>query len=283
MAPPRATWKGFLRLSLVSVPVRAFTANATASEVHLNQLHKGCNNRIRYQKVCPQHGEVQGEDIVSGYEYAKGQYVVVDPDELDKLRKESDRSVNIDGFIKADQLDPIYHSGRTYYLLPDGTPGQKPYQLLQRALVEDGLVAIAQVVLTGREQVVLLRPLDGLLAMTVLEHQSHVKLPDAFKDEIAEASWSDEEMRLTKMLVEASRKETFEFGAYKDTYTEKLTQLIQMKVDGQEVVQVADTEKPQIVNFMEALKQSVAAAQKMAPSAREKAAPATPAKKKKSG
>src|SRR5687768_2250046 len=111
-APARTSWKGFLKLSLVSVPVKAFTAHETGGEVHLNQLHKDCNNRIRYQKVCPEHGEVSADEIVSGYQYAKGHYVVVDPEEVDKLRTKADRAINIDGFVAEDVVDPVYHAGK---------------------------------------------------------------------------------------------------------------------------------------------------------------------------
>jgi hypothetical protein len=112
----RASWKGFLKLSLVTVPVKAFTSAASSSEITLNQLHGECHNRIRYKKVCPDHGEVSSDQIVSGYEYSKDQYVIVEPEELVKIRKESDRAIDIDGFIDASTLDPIYHNGRSYYL-----------------------------------------------------------------------------------------------------------------------------------------------------------------------
>ena len=101
---PRSSWKGFLKLSLVSVPVKAYTASSTGNEIRLNQLHKDSHQRIKYQKVAPGVGEVSNDEIVKGYEYAKGQYVVIDDDELDKLRTESDKSINIDGFIGTDEL-----------------------------------------------------------------------------------------------------------------------------------------------------------------------------------
>src|SRR2546421_2027140 len=101
----RSSWKGFIRLSLVSIPVKAYTATVTGGgEIHLNQIHKDCNNRIRYQKTCPVHGEVSNDAIVSGYEFAKGQYVVIDPEEIDKLRTESDKAVQIDSFIDPDAI-----------------------------------------------------------------------------------------------------------------------------------------------------------------------------------
>jgi DNA end-binding protein Ku len=120
-----SSWKGYLKISLVSVPVKAYTASSSSAKVSLNQLHAGCNNRIQYKKTCPVHGEVAAAEIVSGYEYTKGQYVVIDTDELEKLRTESDRSINVTTFVTADTIDPLYDSGKNYYLLPDGPVGQK--------------------------------------------------------------------------------------------------------------------------------------------------------------
>lgn len=259
--PPRSSWKGFIKLSLVSVPVKAYTANATGAEIHLNQLHAECNSRIKYQKHCPLHGEVSSDEIVSGYEFAKGQYVVIDLDELSKLRKESDKSIAIDGFIPADEIDPVYFSGRTHYLVPDGPVGQKPYALLREGMKDGELVAIGHIVLTGKEQLVLLRGIDGMLAVNVLQYPDRVKKTESFKDEITDPNLTAEEMKLTKTLIDASTIADFDFDTYKDEYTEKLTTLIQHKVEGKEIVEVADAEEPKIINLMEALKASIAQAQ----------------------
>ena len=258
---PRSSWKGFVKLSLVSVPVKAYTANDTGVQVRLNQLHTDCNSRIVYKKVCPQHGELDNDQITRGYEYAKGQYVVIDDDELDKLRTESDRSVNIEGFMAPEQLDAVFHAGRTYYLVPDGAVGQKPYALLVRSMVENNVHALAQVVIARREQLVLLRPLGNVLAMTFLNHQMKVKAAASFEDEVADADCTPEEVQLATTLINASTLKDFDYGNYTDRYVDKLTELIQLKVEGEEVVQVADAEEPKIINLMEALKKSVAEAQ----------------------
>ena len=184
---PRTSWKGFIKLSLVSVPVKAFTANNTSEDVRLNQLHQDCNQRVKYKKVCPEHGELASADIVSGYEYTKGQYVIIEPDELSKLRKESDKSINIDGFIKAGSVDPLFYSGKTYYLLPDGVAGDKPYALLHRGMVDDDVHAIAQIIIAGREQLVLLRPMDSMILMTVLQHEKKVKDAGQFLGRVEQA------------------------------------------------------------------------------------------------
>jgi DNA end-binding protein Ku len=249
----------------VSVPVKAYTANDTGVQVRLNQLHAECNSRIAYKKVCPQHGEVDSDQITRGYEYAKGQYVVIDDDELDKLRTAGDRSVNIEGFMAPGELDAVYHAGRTYYLVPDGAVGQKPYALLVRSMQENNVHALAQVVIARREQLVLLRPIGNVLAMTMLNHQMKVKAAASFEDEVVAADCSAAEVQLAATLINASRLQEFDYARYTDRYVEKLTELIQLKVEGEEVVQVADTEEPKIINLMEALKKSVAEAQGAAP------------------
>ncbi len=190
--------------------------------------------------------------------------MVIEEDELEKLRTKSDRSINIEGFVAPEALDPVYHAGRTYYLVPDGAVGQKPYQLLLQGMEERGVHALAQVVVQQREQLVLLRSMDGVLTMTILNHQMKVKMADSFKDEISEEETSAEELKLTTTLINASMIENFDFSSYTDRYIEKLTELIQLKVDGEEVVQVPDAEEPKIINLMEALKKSVAEAQSAA-------------------
>ncbi len=285
---PRSSWKGFLRLSLVSVPVKAYTATSSdRSEIALNQLHKECHSRVRYQKTCPIHGELDKSDIVSGYEYTKGQYVEIDPDEVSKLRAESDKSVSFKGFIPENGLDPIYMKGRTYFLLPDGPMGQKPYALLRESMKNEAVHAIASVVMSGREQLVLIRPIDNLISMSMLAFDAQVKKPKVFEDELVATEYTEDEVKLTKMLIDATRLEKLDYSEYTDDYTEKLTTLIEAKVEGREIVTPPVVEDRPVVNLLEALKQSVAAAQdgddkssgkKMAGSSKKKTARKTRSK-----
>lgn len=255
---PRSTWKGYLKISLVSVPVRAYTGSRGGERaIALNQLHEECHSRIRYKKVCPIHGEVPKEEIVSGYEYTKGQYVVIDPSDLEQIRSESDRSLNVDAFVPADAVDPIYMAGKTYYLLPDGPVGQKPYQLVQQAMTLDNLHAIAWIVLSNREQIVRIRPVEDLLVMDVLEYQTQVTDPSSFQAELVETKSSAQETKLTRQLIGALAKDTFDPTEYKDLYTERLTQLIEARVQGEELVTPPAAEEPHVINLMEALKRSV--------------------------
>ena len=261
MAPSRTSWKGFLKLSLVSVPVKAFTANESSAEVHLNQLHKDCNSRIKYVKRCPEHGDLSSEQIVSGYEYAKAEYVVVDPEDVDKLRSKADRSVGIDGFVSKDSIDPRYLAGKTWYLLPDGVAGERPYALLHKGMIDNDVIAVAQVIMSGREQLVLLRPMGRMLVMTGLHYPKKIKVVAEFEDEIADIECKPDELTLATTLITASKIEEFDLSKYEDAYVSKLKKLIQMKIDGREVVAAPDHEEPRIVNLMDALKKSVAQAQ----------------------
>lgn len=273
----RSSWKGYLKVSLVSVPVKAYTASSSSgSPISLNQLHEECHSRIKYQKVCPIHGEVKASEIVSGYEYSKGQYVIIDTDELDKLRTEGDKSISVDAFVPSDAIDPIYHSGKTYYLVPDGPVGQKPYALLRQGMEESGLQGVAQVVIGKKEQLVLIRPMENLIAMTVLDYESQVKKASAFEDEIVETEAADEEIQLTMTLLKGLERDELDLADYPDKYTQKLTQLIEAKVEGKELVTPPAEEEPEVINLMEALKASV---QQVRPPEKKTAAAKKPAKK----
>src|SRR5437879_1571230 len=162
-----ASWKGSLRISLVSVPVQVYTAAAGTGSagVSFNQLHATCKSRIQYKKFCPIHGEVTKDEIVSGYEYAKDQYAVIDPGEIQALKAESDKSINVDAFIAPDAIDPIYLSGQAYYLVPDGRGAEKPYALIRKGLAEEGLHGVGQFVIAGKQRLVRLRAMEKILAL----------------------------------------------------------------------------------------------------------------------
>jgi DNA end-binding protein Ku len=259
---PRSSWKGYLKLSLVSVPVRGFTANIAASEIRLHQLHSECHSRIKYQKTCPVHGEVPKEEIVSGYEYAKGEYVILEPEEIAKLRGERERAVTIDAVVSQHTIDPVYFTDKTYYLAPDGAVGQKPFALIQKCLADEELQAVGRVVLFGREELVLVRPVEHVLAMTALKYESEVAHADALDEELEKPELSRDELNLTRKLIDAFEKPKFSLAAYKDHYVEELRKIIEAKVEGKELVSPPEVETPKVINLMDALKKSVAAAKK---------------------
>jgi DNA end-binding protein Ku len=285
---PRPSWKGFIRVSLVSIPVEGFTASAAgASQISLNQLHEGCGERIRYKKTCPVHGEVTHDDIVMGYEFAKDQYAVVDPDEIDELRSEADRSINVDRFVDPGEIDPRYFAGKTYYLLPSGKPGQKPYALLQRAMTEAKVVGLAQVVISSREQLVALRPIGKLLAASVLQYAADIKPVDEFEKLLDDAPVSAQELKLARTLIEATRADDADLEGFHDLYAERLRELIDAKVAGRKVVKSAAGAKlPQTINIIDALKASLEFKKTRAATPAGKSVPRarrTPAKKRKTG
>lgn len=255
----RSSWKGYLKLSLVSVPVKAYSAvGAHDDEIHFNQLHDQCHSRIRYAKTCPKHGVVPSDEIVSGYEFAKGQYVVLERDELERLRGDSEKSVSIEAIVPKDAIDPLYLTERSSYLIPDGRVGQKPYSLIENCLRDQNVVAVARLTLNGKDDVVMLRPRGELLVMTVLNASAQVYAADTFAEELGKASVSAAEMKLTKTLFEAYRQGRIDLAEYKDRYTERLTELIEAKVNGHQAVASAPSEEPDVINLMDALKRSVA-------------------------
>jgi DNA end-binding protein Ku len=258
--PARSTWKGYLKLSLVSIPVKAYSASRAAGNVPLHQLHAQCHSRIKYKKVCPIHGEVPKEEIVSGYEYAKGQYVMLDPEELARLREKGEREITIDAVVAPSFVDPLYYTDKSYYLIPDGAVGQKPYALLQQTLESEKQVAIARGVLFGRDEIVVLRPVDGLLALTALKYEAEVTHPQAFVEELTTPELSREELNLTSTLVQAFEKKNFSLAGYKDQYLEKLAKIVEAKVEGKEVVTPPPVDEPKVINLMDALKKSLAKA-----------------------
>jgi DNA end-binding protein Ku len=168
----RSSWSGLLRVSLVAVPVKAYPAvSTTASTPHFHLLHAGCGQRIGYQKHCPRHGTVPAEAIERGYEYAPGQHVVVEADELENLRPARDKALVLEQFVSMGDVDPVFFAGRSLYLLPDGSAAQHPYGVLVDALTGAVKVALGRVVLSGSRHLVLVRPCAKLLALDVLHYR----------------------------------------------------------------------------------------------------------------
>jgi DNA end-binding protein Ku len=256
--PPRPTWKGFLQLSLVSIPVHGYTAaSSTESPIRLNQLHADCHERIRYVKTCPVHGEVPLDEIELGYEYERGHYVVIDPAEVDQLRTDRDRAVAIDAFVPEEAVSPLHYAGKTYYLLPDGSHAQKPYALVREAMTAERLCGLAQVVISTREQLVLVRPIDGVLAMSILTYDAQLRKPEQFAEELTQPKLSAEELKLTRQLLRGLERDDVDLADYRDEYDDQLRQLVEAKREGKELAAPRSSEPPPVINLMDALKASV--------------------------
>jgi DNA end-binding protein Ku len=255
-----ASWKGHLKISLASVPVQAYTASAgkASSEIALHQLHKSCKSRIQYKKFCPIHGEVTSAEIVSGFEYAKGQYAILDKDEMAALGEDLEKSLTIDAFVSPGAIDPLYSAGQTYYLVPDGAAGEKPYALIRHSLEDEDLHGIGEVVISKKQHLVRLRSADKLLLLDFLHYEGELRGPDKFADEVANPHLSATDLKLTKSLIEQLTDLDFDISQYSDDYMERMKELIKTKTKGKKIpVPAAEEEEPDVINFMDALKKSV--------------------------
>jgi DNA end-binding protein Ku len=270
----RASWSGILKFGLVSFPVEAF--NALIREqgtIALHQLHSTCHSRIHYEKHCPIHGQVSQDEIVSGYEYGKDKYIEIDPEELDALHSNAERALTIDAFVAPEEIDPLYYDGRVYYLAPKGQDAAESYAVFQEAMQRQGRYGVGQVIFSGREQLVLLRAVDELLAMIMLNYDAELRKPadlPAVKSKVA-----SKKVQLAENLIEAWGDSSFDFAQYKDHYHQKLAALIEAKIAGKKVVVPEVEDEPEVINLMDALRRSVAAA-----GGKQRAA-AAPAKKRK--
>lgn len=254
----RSSWEGHLRLNLISVPVKAFSVTAPGKgRIGFHLIHAKCGNRIRYQKVCPVHGEVANDEIVKGYEHAKGEYTLLDKEQLARLKPDADKAISLDAFVARDAIDPVYYGEQAYYLTPDGRAAQKSYAVLQRVMAEEGRCAVGTMVFSGREQLALLRPLGRLLVVHLLQYEEQVKKPAAFEEEAPEAEVSAKELDLARNLVEASTPKDFDLAAYRDEYSGKLLKLIESKAARRTKAAGRGGEEPVIINLMDALRRSL--------------------------
>ena len=268
----RASWRGQLRFGLVSFEVQAVNAQIKENaEVHFHLLHEPDHERIHYAKVCPRHGEVPNEEIVEGFEYGKGKYVEFDKEELDLLRTDQEKALSIDAFVRADQIDPIYFDGRMYYLLPSGTNSNEPYSLLEAAMEKKNRWGVGQVVFSGREQLAVVRPLDGVLTMAMLNYDAEIRKPSDIKSEFTRPRATGAKLRLAEDLISKWHDGDFDFSDYKDHYRQKVKEAIAAKKKGQEIVPPEEEEEPEVINLIDALKKSVARAGKTSSAGRKRA------------
>jgi DNA end-binding protein Ku len=257
---PRPVWNGTISFGLVSIPIKLFHA-VSKKNVSFNQLDDRDMSRIRYKKVSAATEEdVPDEHIVKGYEVSKGNYVVVDPDELEPFLPTATRAIELEEFVDLHEIDPVYFDS-PYYVAPDKQQ-TKPYALLTRAMEEAGKVAIGRFVMRNKQYVAALRPVDGRLMMSTMIFADEVVDPTTIDelDELADVDVSDREVQMAEQLVE-SLAAAFEPDKYHDTYREQVLDLIEKKAAGEAFElpeQVA--EAPKVVDLMAALEASVQAA-----------------------
>jgi DNA end-binding protein Ku len=265
-ATRRASWRGQLAFGLVSFPVQAFNAlSREGSDIHFHQLHAECHRRIRYQKVCPLHGEVSHDEIVSGYEYRKGKYVEVEPEELDALRTKRERALTIDAFVEPGAVDPLYFDGRMYYLSPDGPTADEPYRVMVEAMEREERYGLGQLVFSGKEQLALVRPLAGVLHMAMLNYAAEIRKPETVVELYGGARGLTQKVHLAQTLIRHWVTEDIDFEDYEDRYRAKVKELIKAKVEGEEIVTPAEEEREsEVINLMDALKKSLTTARRHA-------------------
>jgi DNA end-binding protein Ku len=258
IANHRPSWSGLLRISLVAVPVKAYPAlSSSGTASHFHFLHADCGQRISYHKHCPQHGAVSAEAIVRGYEYAPGQYVTMEAEELEQLRPARDKALVLDQFVPVGDIDPTFFAGRSLYLLPDGVAAQHPYGVLAEAMHQAGQGALGRVVLSSQRQLVLVRPCGRLLVLDVLHYPAQMRASAAYAADVAPSAATEAERALARQLI-ALASTPLDWGRYLDTSAEELAALIQAKIAQQPPA--APAEEPVVLNLLAALKQSVAQA-----------------------
>ena len=264
---PRPYWKGYLKLSLVSCPVALYPATSDREKIRFNQLNKKTGHRIKYLKVDAETGdEVETADIIKGYEVGKGEYIELDPEELEAIAIESKRVIEIDEFVRRDEIDDLYFNN-PYYIVPDGEVGRQAFAVIREAIKQEGMVAIGTVMFTSREHIVALEARGkGLLGVT-LRYPYELRNEAEYFDDIPDEKVPKDMLELATHIVE-TKTAHFEPEKFQDHYENALTELLKKKQSGQKIVPVAGREPTKVINLMDALRRS-AKAEKSAPSRKQ--------------
>jgi DNA end-binding protein Ku len=244
---PRAYWKGYLKLSLVSCPIALYPASSEREKISFHQINKSTGNRIKYRKVDAETGdEVESSDIIKGYEVGKGQYLEVNPEELEAIALESKRTIEID------------YLNNPYYLVPDGDVGAEAFAVIREAINKQGMVAIGKVVFTSREHIIALEPRGkGMLGVT-LRYPYEVRKEDEYFDDIPEPKITKDMLDLATHIVE-TKTSVFDPKKFEDQYEDAVKELLKKKQHGQKIEAPKERAPAKVVNLMEALRQSIAA------------------------
>jgi DNA end-binding protein Ku len=272
---PRAMWKGAISFGLVTIPVAVYPATEEKT-LRFNQLHDEDTGRIRYKRVCEKDGEiVDFEHIVKGYEYEKDRYVILTDEDFDAVPVESSRAIDIVQFIDLDEIDPMMYK-KTYYLVPEET-GAKAYALLREAMSQDNKVGIAKVSFRDREHLAALRFRDDAFVLETMFWPDEIRAVD-FGDVKVDVRVREQELEMARQLIGSLTAE-WHPETFTDEYREALMKIVEAKINGEEVEVVAAEPTAKVVDLMEALKASVAAAKKKPPATDEPLAEKSPAKK----
>jgi DNA end-binding protein Ku len=267
---PRSTWKGHLKLSLVSCPVRLYNAVSRSEKVSFHLLNKDTHNRIQMKPHDPELGAVERSDLVKGYEYEKDQYVVFTDEDFDKVQIESSQAIVIEKFVDAEDVDQIYLDS-PYYVAPDGAVAEETFRVIQHAMQEKKKVALSRVVLSNRERLIALTCRDKGLMMMTLRTADEVRDSKDYFTDIKDEEPEQEMLELAERLIE-QKSGKFEPSEFKDRYQEAVTEMVKAKVKGQEPVLAKAPERGKVINLMDALKRSLDDAKPPAESKPRKAA-----------
>jgi DNA end-binding protein Ku len=253
---PRAYWKGYLKLSLVSCPISLFPATSEREKISFHQLNKETGNRIKYRKVDAETGdEVEQGDIVKGYEVTKGEYIELDPEELDAVALESKRVIDIEQFVPKKDIDELYMRD-PYYIVPDGEVGQQAFAVIREAIRKEGMVAIGKVVFTSREHIIALEARGkGLMGIT-LRYPYEVREEEEYFDDIEDEKVPKDMLDLAMHIVETKRGK-FEPEKFEDEYEDALKDLLKKKQKGEKIERPKESKPSNVVNLMDALRASV--------------------------
>jgi DNA end-binding protein Ku len=249
---PRAIWTGIITFGMVSIPVKLYTATEN-KDISFNQLHAACKSRIKEQKTCPTcDRKIESEEIEKGYEYAKGQYVIVTKEDLEKLPLPNKNCIEITSFINQTEIDPVYYE-KSYYIEPEEA-ARKPFALFMKAMTEKGMTAIAKVAIRSKERLCALRPMDGTLMMSTLLYPDEIRVEKG--KPLPDVQISDKEMAMAGSLIDLMAQE-FRPQDYTDNYREAVLKVIEAKLDGKEVAVAPEAPAGKVIDLMEALQASM--------------------------
>jgi DNA end-binding protein Ku len=280
--PPRASWKGFLRISLVTCPIALFPAVSASERISFNRINRNTGQRVRQQNIDGKTGEkVESEDIVKGYEIDKGRYVLVEDSELEAIQIEATKIINVTQFVDLAEVDPFYFE-TPYYMAPEGSLPEETYRVIRTAMQDTSTAGIGTIVLASRERPVLISPKGRGLAMTTLKTAREVRSAEAYFEDIGDGRIDPELLDMAKELIQARRK-PFQTSAFVDRYEEALRELVQSKMRGETPVYTPVSAPAPVIDLMAALKQSLekdgVARKPAARGKREKAPAAKPSAK----
>src|SRR6516162_1808786 len=255
---PRAYWKGYLKLSLVSCPIALYPDSSEREKISFHQLNKNTGHRIKYRKIDAESGdEVESADIIKGYEVGKGQYIELDPEELEAVAIESKRTIDIDEFVPKEEIDELYLNS-PYYIAPDGEVGQQAFAVIREATRKEGMVAIGKIVFTSREHIIALEPRGkGLLGMT-LRYPYEVRKEEDYFDDIPDEKIPKDMLDLASHIVK-TKEGHFDPSSFDDRYEDALKDLLKKKQEGKPIERPERREPTNVVNLMDALRRSIEA------------------------